>query len=237
MSLWSQHLLPHGPWQKLADQLWLLQGTLPRGSMPRTMVVYRKSNGGLIVHSGVVIDDEALSEMLSWGRIDTLIVPNPWHRLDAAAYREKFPNIQIVAPRAAMAKVAEKVAVDGAAEDLLIGTGFEPWNIEGIKATELCYRVDLGKGHGLVFTDALMNLSHLKGLEGWILRLVGSTGFFGMTAIGRLILLKERKAFKQWLLTESQSPGLRLVAVAHGAPILGVECSLALRRAAERLGS
>jgi hypothetical protein len=50
---------------------------------------------------------------------------------------------------------------------------------------------------------------------------LGSTGFFGMTAIGRMLLLKNKKEFKTWLMAQSQRKDLAAVTVAHGEPVIG----------------
>lgn len=235
MSLWQKQLLPHGTWQKVSNQLWLLSGTLPRGNMPRTMAVYRKSNGGLIIHSGITMDDATINELLSWGKPEILVVPNPWHRLDAAAFKERFPELKVTTPRDAMSKVAEKLKVDACAEDMLPGTGFEPCVIDGVKRIELCYEAALENRKGLIFTDALMNLPHLPGFGGWLFRVLGSTGFFGMTRIGRMILLRDRKLFQNWLRSRAEDTKIKVIAVAHGEAIVGEKCIAALKSAADRL--
>ena len=79
--------------------------------------------------------------------------------------------------------------------------------------------------------DELVSL--VPGFEGWILRIIGSTGFFGMTRIGRFLMLKDRSAFKAWLLSLAEKKP-HAILVAHGNPVLE-NTSQALRASAARL--
>jgi hypothetical protein len=104
----------------------------------------------------------------------------------------------------------------------------------GIKPFELTYELDLSPGSALIFTDVLFNLDHLSGFTGRLLRLVDSTGFFGITRIGRFLSLKDREAFKQWLLEAAETENFRVICVGHGNRIQD-NCAERLREAAGRL--
>ena len=66
---WESHVLPHGDLTELAPGLWQVSGRLPRGNMPRNMAVYRLPNtGGLLVHSGIALDDRRLKQLEALGR-------------------------------------------------------------------------------------------------------------------------------------------------------------------------
>ena len=66
-----------------------------------------------------------------------------------------------------------------------------------------------------------------------MLGLIGSTGFFGTTFIGRMFM-KDRAGWKGWLLETAARDDLRVLHVAHGDPITE-DCATRLREAAERL--
>src|SRR5690606_24983997 len=57
-------VLPHGPWQELAENLRIVEGTLA-GEMsgwPRTMTAIRRGDGTLVLHSAVALDELAMEE-------------------------------------------------------------------------------------------------------------------------------------------------------------------------------
>lgn len=232
MDTWKQHVHPHGPIRQIAENLWIVTGTLPHGPLPRNMVIHRLASGGLLLHSVIALDDRGMAELESLGRIEAMIVPNALHRLDAGAYKRRYPNVRVLAPEASRTAVEAVVPVDAAVEAAAHTHGIQAIPIAGIKQIELCYALDCGGQKALLFTDALMNMRRLPGLSGLMMRLLGSTGFFGMTRIGRWYLLKNRAEFKDWLVR--QADGTSIVLVGHGDPVTE-NAPEKLREAAARL--
>lgn len=231
---WSENVLPHGPLEEVVPGFWQVEGTLPRGPLPRTMAIARLPNGSLLIHSPIVIERKMLKSVLRKGKVSVVVVPSGMHRLDAATYREHFPDAQLVCPRAAQEAVEQVVPVDSSAEDFLPKVGVTCHKPKGIKPDELVYEVPLeGGGVALLFCDALFNLPRLPGIGGMMLGLMGSTGFFGTTRIGRWFL-SDRQGWKQWLDDTAQRDDIAVLSVAHGDPITE-DCSARLREAAGRL--
>lgn len=235
MTAWPTQILPHGVLKQVSQSLWYVHGRLPHGSLARTMAIYRLNTGELLIHSAIAMHEEGMRALEALGQPHIMIVPNRFHRLDAAAYKARYPNIRVVCPQAALKHVARKVHVDATAEIALPQYGLICHQPPGIKPSELVYEVPLSSGgRALLITDLLMNLENQSGVGGWFLRAIGSTGFFGMTAIGRLLFLKDRHSFKAWLTQQSARDDLRAIVVAHGEPILE-NVADALRDAAARL--
>ena len=44
------NVLPHEPFEKLAENLWFVRGSLPNIPLKRTMVVARHADGRLVIH-------------------------------------------------------------------------------------------------------------------------------------------------------------------------------------------
>src|SRR5262245_35726791 len=110
----------HGPLRALSPRLHVVSGPIPGISMPlaRTMAVVRRADGTLLVHSAIACDDATMGAVEALGEPHTLVVPNAWHKLDAPAWKARYPKVRVVCPRAATKTVAAHVAVDGALEDL-----------------------------------------------------------------------------------------------------------------------
>lgn len=229
---WPVH--PHGPLEPLADNLWQVTGSLPRGPLPRNMIVYRLRDGRLIIHSGIAMTEQGMAALESLGHPSVLIVPNGLHRLDAPFYLARYPGIEVTSPAAARAKVEQKVAVRRPAEQVLAELDIPLHVPAGTKAQELVYQLPLADGCALVCTDLLFNLPHQPGLGGMLLRLMGSTGKFGITRLGRLMFLRDRPAFADWLEQMAALPGLRILSMAHGHALTH-DVPAALRRVAGEL--
>jgi hypothetical protein len=237
---WQQHVLPHSQVRQLGPALWYVTGSLPKGSMPRTMVVHRLSGGEsgrarLLIHSAVALNDAGMNQLEALGTPSVMIVPNRFHRLDAAVWKERYPELQVLCPEAAAPQVKARVPVDGSCEASLPGYEIVCHATPGIRAGELCYEMACGDGtKALVVTDVLFNLPDLPGLDGKIFKWLGSTGFFGITRIGRLMMMNDRQAFKQWLLDLSRRTDIAHVVVGHGDPLSG-NVAEKLKAAAGRL--
>lgn len=221
MSAWKH--LPHGEIEEILPGLWQVTGSLPRGGLPRNMVLWRLPGGGLWVHSAVSLEPAAMRYLEALGRPEVMVVPNGFHRLDAPAWKARYPELQVVAPAASRKKVEEVVPVDATVEEALPAHGIVVHQPDGLKPAECWYELPIEGGrHALVCTDTLFNMpQHLSGFEGFVFRYVtASTGHFGTTRLSRLALVKDASALAGWLQAQADRPGLAAVLVAHGDAVV-----------------
>ncbi|NCG19143.1 MAG: hypothetical protein GWP91_09035 [Rhodobacterales bacterium] len=234
---WSKHLFPHGPLTEVIPGIWQVTGSLrPAGDgLPRNMVVWKLPDGGVCIHNGVVLDDKTQAELEALGTPTVLIVPNGFHRSDAAVYKARYPNLTVVAPRAAIKAVAKVVPVDQACEEALPAYSIDVLTPDGLKPSELVYKVKTATGHVLLVTDMLFNLDHMPGVIDWILRhITTSTGHFGVTRLGRWLMLKNGVELAAWIHKRADEPGLQGVGVGHGAVVVD-DVAQQLHSAADRI--
>ena len=214
---------PHGPAQTLAENLWIVDAPLGNLDIHRRMVVARGKAGGLLLHSAIALDDAGMTWLESLGGPQVLVVPNGFHRLDAARYKERYPQLRVICPKAARARVAQKVAVDGFYGDDLPFEGDESvqlTHLDGLHKREGVLRVESASGHSLIFNDALFNLPHIPGIFGFVYgRLMGNAGGPKVTTIARWVFVKNKKKYRAQLLSLAADPGLKRVIVAHGSLI------------------
>ena len=237
MSIWTDHVLPHGSLEQITPLVWTVCGRLPRGNMPRNMVVHRLPDRSLLIHSAIALDDVGIKAIESLGEPKVMVVPNGLHRLDAVAWKKRYPKIRVLCPAAARAKVEQRVEVDATCEDFLPLLKVHAQAVPGIKPGELAYELEAGTTNGgrvLVVTDMLFNLPNLAGFDGGLLRVLGSTGFFGMTRIGRLFMLTDRASFQSWLEAQAKRTDVAAICVGHGDPVRS-DVGMAIASAAERL--
>src|SRR5687767_4587963 len=111
---WNVH--PHRPLEKLTENLWRLQGTLPGitgVTIDRVMTIAQRSDGDVVIHSAIACDEPTMQAIQAIGPVRYLLVPGPSHRIDAPAYKDWFSEARVYTPRGAVEKVAEKVVVHG----------------------------------------------------------------------------------------------------------------------------
>src|SRR5690349_19124776 len=110
-------VLEHSPIEELATNLWRVEGSLPGMPLRRVMTLVKREDGDLVVHNAIAVDDASLARIEAWGRPRWLIVPNGWHRLDAPAWKARFPDLRVLTPAGSRKKVEEVIHVDGGYED------------------------------------------------------------------------------------------------------------------------
>jgi len=229
---WTKRILPHGPIEKLADGLWQVTGSLPRMALPRNMLIYRMPDGDLWLHSAIALKESAMLELEKLGKPAVLVVPNRMHRMDAPAYKRRYPSLRVLCPRDARAHVETKVAIDGAVEDELPKLGIEVLLAQGTKAAERAYRLPVAGG-AVAFCDLVFNIPHQPGFGGKILRWLGSSGYFGVTKIGRRFFVEDATVLANWF-DSVAATGPEIVTVGHGSAVVSGGAAR-LREAAMRL--
>ena len=93
----ESHVHPHGKIQKLVDGVWQVTGKIPRGSLPRNMLIYKLPNSdSLLLHSVVALNQKEMEVLDSLGSPSIIIVPNAMHTLDTVVYQRRYPFAKIV---------------------------------------------------------------------------------------------------------------------------------------------
>jgi len=228
-------VLPHLPIEELTGNLWRVQGSLPGMGLKRVMTVAKRADGGLVIHNGIALDDESMARVDAWGAPAFLIVPNAYHRLDAPAFKSRYPGAKILCPRGATKKVGDVVPVDGAYDDFPTDDAVRFERLEGVGDSEGVMIVESDDGATLVFNDMLFNMPHAKGLMGLVFRYVTqSTGGPRFSRLVRMFLIKDKAALRANLERLADLPNLVRIIVSHHRMITD-EPSATLRAAAQQL--
>lgn len=215
------NVLPHGSLTKLAENLYTVTGRLrmPLGETTRRMTVVVLSGGRLAIYSAIALSEPEMQKLEALGKPSYLIVPSAIHRLDVAAWRERYPEAVVLAPKGSRGKVGEVVSVDASSGDL-----DDPCArllpVPGTDEAEFAMLVETDSGKTLVVNDLIFNLPEIPGLAGLGLRLLGfGPGRPSMPKLIQKKLVKDREALRRQLEEWSQLGGLERVLVSHGAPI------------------
>lgn len=232
-------VLPHDPPAQIADNLWQVEGDLPDMPLRRRMVVARLQSGDLVIHNAVALDDAGMAWLEGLGRPAVLVVPNGWHRLDAARFAARYPGVRVVCPPGARKRVEKVVPVSATYAD---ASRPDPDDdtvtfavLDGMKGAEGVMRVLSADGVTLVLNDAVFNLPHGKGFFWFVYgRLLGNAGGPKVTTLTRWFLVKDKRAFRAHLERLADTPDLRRIVVAHGDIVDG-DAAGVLRRVAAAL--
>ncbi len=226
-------VLPHRPIEKLTENLWRVEGDLAGMPLKRVMAVAKRASGDLVVHNGVALEEDRMKELDAWGPVRTLIVPNAFHRIDAARFKARYPEAKVYCPAGARAKVEKVVAVDGVYADFPSDDVVKLETLEGTADGEGVMTVKSSDGVTLVFNDAIFNMPHQSGAHGFVFKhLTLSSGGPRVTRIGKMFLVKDKAAFKAHLERLAETPGLKRVIVSHHELITTAPPKRSARRSA-----
>jgi hypothetical protein len=215
------NVLPHGDLQELEDGILTVVGQIrmPLGHLPRRMTVVRLRDRRLVIWSAIALDEASMSQLEAYGTPAIMIVPNDHHRYDARAWKQRYPQLQVVAPAGASEKVAKKVAVDTIAPDFG-DPNVRMDTIDGTRAREAALIVRTAKGTTLILNDIVGNIHNASGMSGWMLRV---TGFAGETPqvpkVVKFAMIEDAEALRSQLLKFAEIDSLIRIIVSHGDPI------------------
>jgi hypothetical protein len=227
-STWTVHT--HGPIEKLTDNIWRVVGSMSGPPIPRTMVLVRLQDGRIIVHSAVSLDDATMKEIEGWGTLAYLFVSGIGHRLDAPAFKARYPAMTVMCPPGARKKVEEVISVDRT--DVVFDDPDVTWRVvEGTAGCEGVMTIRSAQGTSLVLNDILMNMPHISGFGGLIGRAIGFTGPIKLPPITKFVLVKDKPALRADLERLAETPDLRRIVPSHG-DVVTSDPAGALRRLA-----
>ena len=208
-------VLEHGPLERLSENLWRLEGSLPGMALRRVMTVARMANGRLLIHNGICLEERQLQELDALGDPAALVVPNGWHRMDARPYKDRYPGARVFCPAGSRKQVEKVLRVDGDYDDFAGDDTVTLEHLDGMKKREgvLCVRGE--DGASLVFNDAIFNQPHQKGIAGAVFKLMGSTGGPTVSRLFKVMAVSDRGAFRAHLERLAGTPDLRRFVVSH----------------------
>lgn len=227
-------VLPHGPIERLTDNLWRVRGEI--GSLPigRVMTLARRSDGDVVVHNAIALEEPLMAQIEAWGRPRYLVVPSGLHRLDAPIFADRYPDARVLCPARARKKVAKVVRVDGDYREYPADVDVTLAHLDGTRDREGVLEVRSADGTTLVVNDALFNLPPQPGFKGLLLRMDAAIGRLRVPRVSRLLLVADRAAFRAHLERLAAGRDLRRVIVSHG-DVVKEEAAAALQAAAAEL--
>jgi hypothetical protein len=222
-------VLPHGPLETVDDRIVTVEGDIPMplGKFPRRMTVIGLSRNRSAIFSAMPLKEAHMRRVEEIGKPSFLIVPNGHHRLDAGAWKKRYPGLKVLCPPGAKKAVTEAVAVDST-EGILSDKDVHFVIVEGTGSAEGALVVRRKGGTTLIVNDIVANVRHPRGLGAKIMaRLFG----FGVKrpqvpSVVKRALVEDEKKLAAQLREWSEIPELQRLIPSHGevverpAPVL-----------------
>jgi hypothetical protein len=229
-------VLPHGQVRSVDDRILTVEGDIPMplGKFPRRMTVVGLSRNRSAIFSAIALKESAMRRIEEVGNPSFLIVPNGHHRLDAHAWKQRYPKLKVLCPPAAKESVTEAVPVD-ATDDILGDKDVDFTIVGGTGKAEAALIVRRKGGTTLIVNDMIANVRHPRGIGAKIIaRLAG----FGVKRprvprVVKRVMVDDRKGLTEQLCEWSKIPELRRIVPSHGGVI--ERPVTALKRMAEEL--
>ena len=229
-------VLPHGQVKMIDDRILTVEGDIPMplGKFPRRMTVVGLSRNRSAIFSAIALDEAGMRKVEKIGRPSFLIVPNGHHRLDARAWKERYPKLKVICPPGAKESVSEAASVDST-DDILGDKDVDFVVVDGADEAEAALVVRRGSGATLIANDVIANVRHPRGLGAKIMaRLFG----FGVKRprvprVVKRVMVEDQEKLAGQLRLWSEIPGLRRVIPSHGELI--ERPAAVLQRMAEEL--
>jgi hypothetical protein len=183
------------------------------------MTVVRISGGRLVIYSAIALDPAGMSRIEDFGQPAFLIVPSDLHRIDARIYKDRYPEMTVVAPSGAREKVAEVVAVDTTDPDFNDAT-VKFVTLPGVAGHEAALVVHRTGGTTFVLNDIVGNIRNASGPGGLVLKAAGFAG--EEPQIPRVVkqkIVEEELPLRRQLEAWADDKTLRRIIVSHGDPI------------------
>ncbi|MET0385396.1 MAG: hypothetical protein ABW321_05530 [Polyangiales bacterium] len=229
-STWT--VLDHGPIHKLSDNLWWVQGALPGMSLKRVMVVVKLGDGRLVIHNGIALRPAELEELERWGTPAFLLVPNQGHRLDAPAFKARYPQLKVLGPRGGRTKIEEVIKLDGTYEDFPADPHVRLEMLPGVGDGEGAMIVKSGDGTTVVLNDAMFNMDRKRDVLGFLFTtILGSAPGPRVSRLSKLLFIKDKRALREQFARYAEIPDLVRVIVAHEKVASGADARASLQAA------
>jgi hypothetical protein len=200
------------------------------------MTVARLGDGRLVIHSAIAMNEASMRELEAWGTPSVLLIPHTRHRLDAAAYKRRYPALRVYAPPAVMRKALAVVNVDGTFADAVLDPSVSLELLDGTGEAEAAMMVRSQDGTSVVLTEVVFDLEPPKSALGRAA--IELTGFGPgpcITPVVKFELVKDRKALAQHLQRLAATPDLVRLIVGHSRMSVGPAAAEALQKAAASL--
>jgi hypothetical protein len=230
------NVLEHGPIEQLSENLWRVQGVIPKMSLKRVMTIAKMQDSRLVLHSPIALNESEMQRLELTGAPGFILVPSGYHRMDVPAFKTRFPLAAVLTPRGSRSKVEEVLDVDGDYESFPNDGAVRLSTLPGVSEREGVMLVESNDGVTVILNDVVMNMDRKKDVLGFLFTtLLGSAPGPRVSRLTKLVLVRDKAALRGELERLASLPRLVRLIVSHEKVAHGSEAAQALRTAATYL--
>lgn len=203
-----------------------------------TTLVFRGADGLVVVSPEPDPAPGVLDALAELGPVRALVANNPFHHLGQRAFRARFPEAKSYAPSGAIPRLTKQTG----------GVPFEPLSAlplppglaceeaAGFRWGEAILRLPSAAGTVWYTGDLLVNIQQLPSIPArWLFTWTGSAPGFRLFKPAAWLLVKDRRAAREWMLERLRDSPPALVVPAHGPPLAADDLADRARRELARL--
>ena len=194
------------------------------------MTIIRLESGDLLLYSVVAMDETGMFALEQLGKPKYMLIPHPWHIMDAAFYKERYPDLVVIAANDAQEVLVGHLKVDGPPETLL-PSGLRHHTARGSRFQETILDVDTNGGRALFFTDLFASNAPDSN---FLIRLLGPPGGTGTPRLVKFRQVLDKPTLGEFFKELAELPEVQIVAGCHG-PAITSNCGAVLRETASGL--
>lgn len=214
---WDKEVFPHTSLRALAPNLWMVQGEFPAARLPRNMIVYRSPQGALLLHSVVALKESAMRELEALGEPSVMVIPHWDHWAHIAAFKKRYPTLDVVCPRASVDRVSKHLKVEYSCEEYFPRHGVTYHQPPGIDPFEGVLEAPVSEGKvAVIMNDLITNVPHQPGFYGLLLWLSGSTGKPRVIYMVKRQLHVQREPLRAYITSLAERRDIAIVTTSHG---------------------
>lgn len=184
-----------------------------------TTLVFRGADGLVVVSPGTRLEARAYDALADFGKVSALVANNTYHHLGQKPWRERFPDAESYGPPGAVATLEKKVpGVRFRPLSELALPGHVRWeDAPGFKTGETILQVDAKPGPVWYAGDLLANIEQTpRPPIKWLFTLTNSAPGFRLFKLATWLIVKDKKAVREWMLAQLDEHPPAVVVPAHG---------------------
>jgi glyoxylase-like metal-dependent hydrolase (beta-lactamase superfamily II) len=184
-----------------------------------TTLVFRGADGLVVVSPGTKLEARAYDALADFGKVRALIANNTYHHMGQKPWRERFPEAESYCPPGAVAALDKKVpgVRFRPLSDLALPSSVRWEDAPGFKTGETILRVDAKPGPVWYAGDLLANIQRTPGPPlKWLFTLTNSAPGFRLFKLATWLIVKDKKAVREWMLARLDEQPPAVVVPAHG---------------------
>lgn len=192
------------------------------------------SGGLLVVSPGAGMGDALWQQVASLGTPRFLLAPNAYHNGGIATWKQRYPEVRVVAHSKAIPRLRKQVPgvefEELSALSSVLPSGVRLLCPPQAKQGETGVSVKMKDGVGWFLVDNIMNEERIPGGGvGFVMKVVGFKAGLITNPFFKHLFLKDTRAYKEWVSAELDRDRPTLFVPSHGTPIRGADVTERLR--------